>query len=105
MCYIPRDTGKGYICFGCVTDYQTYPSLRAQKPSIKVYSYEKEKDTLLTLLYTYAIEDIPTAMEVYLDKLLVGVGKKLILFEIYPSKLLMKAVRPSISSYLNSIAV
>jgi hypothetical protein len=105
ICYVPRDAGKGYLCFGCVTDYQTYPTLRAQRPCIKIFSYEKDKDPLLSLLYRFSIEDIPTTMEVYLDKLLVGVGKKLILYDIYSSKLLIKAVRPNLSSYLNNIAV
>lgn len=60
---------------------------------------------MLTLLYSFSVEDIPTAMEVYLDKLLVGVGKKLILFDIFASKLLIRAVRASLPSYLNSIVV
>lgn len=44
-------------------------------------------------------------MEVFLDKLLVGVGKKLHLYDIYSSKLLLKAVRSGLASYINSIAV
>jgi hypothetical protein len=104
-CFVPRDEGKGFLCFGCVTDFQTYPSLRAQKPCIKVYSYEKDKDPLLNFLYLFPVEDIPTAMEVYLDKLLVGVGRRLVLFEIYSSKLLLKAARLGLASFVNSISV
>ena len=59
----------------------------------------------MNLLYRFVIDDIPTAMEVYLDKLLVGVGKKLILYDIFSSKLLLKALRPNLNSYINSIAV
>jgi hypothetical protein len=44
-------------------------------------------------------------MEVYLDKLLVGVGRKLIMYDIFGSKLLLRAVRPNLGSYLNNIAV
>ncbi len=42
-------------------------------------------------------------MSPYLDKLLVGVGKKLMLFEVYSAKLVLKAVRVGLNSYLNNI--
>lgn len=44
-------------------------------------------------------------MEVYFDKLLVGVGKKLILYEIFNSKLMLRAVRGGVTSYINNICV
>jgi hypothetical protein len=45
-----------------------------------VYSYEKDVDPLLSLLYVFYIDDLPTAMDIYNDKLLVGIGKKLVLY-------------------------
>jgi len=44
-------------------------------------------------------------MEAYLDKLIVGVGKKLVLFDILNSKLILRASREGLSSMVQSISV
>lgn len=44
-------------------------------------------------------------MEIYNDKLLVGIGKKLVLYEIFNTKLISRAVKTDLSSMLSSIAV
>ena len=44
-------------------------------------------------------------MEAYLDKLIVGVGKKLMLFEIMAKKLVLLAVREDLRSLVQTISV
>jgi hypothetical protein len=40
-CWLPREDGRNYICFGCAVGVVSYPTLSYTKPTIKVYGYEK----------------------------------------------------------------
>lgn len=57
----------------------------------------------MTHLYTFELEEIPSAMAAYNDKLLIGVGNSLRLYEFGRSKLLLKGIRNGFGSIINGI--
>jgi hypothetical protein len=87
-----------------VFDLSHYPTLSYHQPSIKIFSYEKQDKTInLNLIYTHNLDEIPTAMEVFDDKLLVGSGKRLKLFELTKNKLVLKAEQSGLNSPISQI--
>ena len=91
---------------GTTRNYRSYPSPSSGQSQIKVYeSFQINGETVMNSLFSFPVEDVPSAMEAYLDKLIVGVGKKLILFEILSKKLLLRAVREGLRSLVQTISV
>mgnify|MGYP000887076205 FL=1 len=110
MSALSTKDGKNLLCFGCCIGHTNFPpnsvSLTSRFPSIKVYSFEKQNEELLVnLLFSYPLDNPPTAMESYFSQLLVGVGRKLMLYDIYKQKLVVRAISDMLSSPICTIHV
>jgi splicing factor 3B subunit 3 len=97
---------KNLVCFGCCSGHSNFPQPNSRFPSIRIYSYEfNEGELLVSHLFNFPLEAPPSAMDIYFSKLLVGVGTKLVLFDIYKQKLVLRATSDTLSSPINTINV
>lgn len=106
MAALTSKEGKNLICFGTCMEHSNFPTISSRFPSIKIYSYEKnEAEIIVSHLFTFPVDGPPTTMDVYFTKLLVGVDRKLMLFDIYKQKLVLRACSDLLSSPITSISV
>lgn len=98
--------GKNLICFGTCMGHSNFPHPNSRFPSIKVYSYEKsDNEITVSHLFSFPVDGPPTTMDIYFGKLLVGVDRRLMLFDIYKQKLVLRASSDLLTSPLCSINV
>jgi len=82
-----------FIVAGCAVGFD--PNTRSSESAwVKVYYYNPENG-MLSLLHKTQVEEVPTALEPFQGRLLMGMGKVLRMYELGKKKLLRKCENPN----------
>lgn len=98
--------GKNLVCFGCGFGHSNFAYPANRFPSIRMYSYENfEGKTQVNHLFNFTVDGPPTAMSSYFNKLIVGVGNRMVLFDVFKQKLVERGSSDKLTSPILSIHV